>query len=55
MHLNGKNRKISFDGRKLARNEQMDRKFMFMKIFWAQGVVCPCPGAILNSYFMVVW
>ena len=46
MHLNGKNRKISFNGRKLARNEQMNRKFMFMKIFWAQGVVCPCPGAI---------
>ena len=44
MHLNGKNRKISFNGRKLPRNEQMDRKFMFMKIFWAQGVVCP--GAI---------
>ena len=46
MHLNGKNRKIAFNGRKHARNEQMDRKFMFMKIFWAQGVVCPCPGAI---------
>ena len=46
MHLNGKNRKILFNGRKVARNEQMDRKFMFMKIFWAQGVVCPCPGAI---------
>ena len=41
MHLNGKSRKISFNGRKLARNEQMDRKFMFMKIFWAQGVVSP--------------
>ena len=24
----------------------MDRRFMFMKIFWAQRVVCPCPGAI---------
>ena len=46
MHLNGKNRKISFNDRKLARNEQIDRKFMFMKIFWAQGVVCPCPAAI---------
>ena len=46
MHLNGKNRKIAFNGRKLARNEQMDRKCMFMKIFWAQGAVCPCPGAI---------
>ena len=37
MHLNGeKNRKMSFNGRKLARNEQMDRRFMYMymtKIF----------------------
>ena len=32
--------------KKLARNEQMDRRFMFMKIFLAQRVVCPCPGAI---------
>ena len=42
----GKNRKMSFNGKKLARNEQMDRRFMFMKIFWAQRVFCPCPGAI---------
>ena len=34
MHLNGKNRKMSFNGIKLARNEQTDRRFMFMKIFW---------------------
>ena len=34
MHLNGeKNRKMSCNGRKLARNEQMDRRFMLMKIF----------------------
>ena len=46
MHLHGKNRKISFNGRKHARNELMDRKLMFMKIFWAKGVVCPCPRAI---------
>ena len=46
MHLNGKNRKMSLNGRKPARNEQMDRIFMFLKIFWAQRVVCPCPGAI---------
>ena len=46
MHVNGKNRKMSFNGRKLARNKQMDRIYMFMRIFWAQGVVCPCPGAI---------
>ena len=41
-----KNRKMSFNGKKLARNEQMDRRFMFMKIFWAQRVVFPYPGAI---------
>ena len=46
MHLTGKNRKISFIGRKLVRNEQIERRFMFMKIFWAQVVVCPCPRAI---------
>ena len=44
IQLNGE--KMLFDGRKLARNEQMDRRFMFMKIFWVQGVVCPCPVAI---------
>ena len=37
---------MSFNGRKRARNEQMDRRFMFMKIFWVQRVVFPCPGAI---------
>ena len=46
MHLNGENQKMSFNGRKLARNEQMDRIFMLMKIFWALGVVCSCPTAI---------
>ena len=54
MYLNGKNRKMSFNGRKLARNERMDRRFMFMKIFWAQGVVCPCPGAI-NMYMTKIF
>ena len=46
MHLHGENQKMSFNGRKLARNEQMDRRFLFMKIFWVHGVVCPCPRAI---------
>ena len=46
MHLTGKNRKMSFIGRKLVRNEQIERIFMFMKIVWAQMVVCPCPRAI---------
>ena len=47
MHLDGKkNRKMSTNSKKLARNEQMDRIFMFMKIFWSQSVVCPCLEAI---------
>ena len=46
MYSNGKNRKMSFYVRKLARNEQMETRFMFMKIVWALGVVCPCPRAI---------
>ena len=33
--LIGKNRKMSINGKKLARNEQMDMIFMYMKIFWA--------------------
>ena len=53
MQLNGENRKMSFNGRKLARNEQMDRRFMLMKIFLAQGVVCPCPGAIYMCIFKI--
>ena len=27
----------------------MDRRFMFMKIFWAQAVICPCPSNIFFS------
>ena len=45
MHLNGE--KIEKCYRKLAMNEQMDRRFMFMKIFGPRGfLVFPCPGAI---------
>ena len=45
MHLNGKkNRKMSFNGKKLARNKQMDRIFMFMQIFWARELSAPAPG-----------
>ena len=40
-----KSGKLSFNCRKHAGNEQMDRIFMFMKNFWPQAVVCPCPGA----------
>ena len=50
----GKNRKMSFNGKKLARNEQMDRRFIFLKIFWAQRVVCPCLGAIYMCMTMIL-
>ena len=30
----GKNRKMSINGKNLARNEQMDRRFMFIRIFY---------------------
>ena len=46
MHLNGKNGKMLFNGRKLTRNRQMDRRLMLMENFSPWGTVCPCPGAI---------
>ena len=47
MHLNGKkkNRKMSFNGRNLARNEQMDRKFVYENIL-DQGDCLPSPVSI---------
>ena len=32
-----KNRKMQFYGSNLARNEQIDRRFMLMIIFWVRG------------------
>ena len=46
MQMNGENEYHELNGEKLAGSMQMDRRFMFMKIFWAQGVVCPCPWAL---------
>ena len=37
MHLNGKNTKMSFNGCKLTKNGQMDRRFMYMKILGPRG------------------
>ena len=54
MHLNGKKLENAIKWRNLARNEQMDRRFMFMKIFWAKGVVCPCPGTI-HMYMTIIF
>ena len=56
----GKSGKMSLNGRKLSGNGQMDRRFRFMKIFWPQGLVCPCPGAIymyMNVIFkhLLLW
>ena len=47
MHLNGKkNRKMSCNGRKLARNEENGQKIYAYENIFGPGVVCPCPGAI---------
>ena len=46
---------MSFNGRKHARNEQMDRRFMFMKIFWAQGAVRKCHLMAENMLGMSKW
>ena len=48
MHLNGKNRKMSYNGKNLAKNEQMDRKFMFMKIFWGPEGCLPLPRGYIH-------
>ena len=50
MHLNGKNRKMSFNGSKLVRNEPMDRIVMFMKILWAQGGCLTLPQGYIHVY-----
>ena len=50
MHLNGKKLEMSINGKKLARNQQMDRLFMFMKIFWAQRVALPLPQGYVHVY-----
>ena len=50
MHLNGKKLEMSNNGKKLARNQQMDRLFMFMKIFWVQRVALPLPQGYVHVY-----
>ena len=50
MHLNGKNGKMSFNGRKLARNEQMDRRFMFYENILGPGSCLPLPWGYIHVY-----
>ena len=50
MYLNGKKLEMLNNGKKLARNQQMDRLFMFMKIFWAQRVALPLPQGYVHVY-----
>ena len=50
VHLNGKNRKMSFNGRKLARNQQMDKRFMFMKNILGPGGCLPRPRGCIHVY-----
>ena len=46
----GENRKMSFKGKKRARNEPMDRRVMLMKIVWAQGGCLPLPLGYNHVY-----
>ena len=39
---------MSINGRKLARNEQLDRIFMFMKIFWDPEGYLPLPRGYIH-------
>ena len=50
MHLNWKNRNMSFNAKELARNEQMDRRFMFMKIFLGTEGCLPLPRGNIHVY-----
>ena len=49
MHLHVENQinviQLGWEG-EFAWSMKMDRRFMFMKQFRPQGVICPCPGAI---------
>ena len=46
VRLNWKNCYKVIRWEKLAANDQINRRFIFWKKFWPQGVVCPCPRAI---------
>ena len=50
MHLNGKNRKMSFNGRKLARNERMDRIFMFFENILGPVGCLPLPWGYIHVF-----
>ena len=46
---------MSFVGKKLAGNGQMDLRLMILKKFGPQGYVSPHPGAISQQTFDVSW
>ena len=50
----GKSVKISFVGKKLAGNGQMDLRLMILKQFGTQGSDCPHPGEIY-MYITVIF
>ena len=50
MHLNGEKWEKGILSEKPARNKQMDRRFMFMKIFWPQEGCLPLPQGYIHVY-----
>ena len=49
MHLNGKKRIMSFNGKRAT-----CRNVLFMKIFCAYGAVCPCPR-VIYMYMTIIF
>ena len=49
MHLTGKNMKMSFNGRKLARNKQIERIYVYENILGPGGCL-PLPRGYLHVY-----
>ena len=49
MHLNGKNRKMSFNGKILARNEQIDRIHVYENILGPESCL-PLPRDYVHVY-----
>ena len=51
MHLNGKNRKMSFNGKKkLASNEPMDRRFIFFENLLGPEGCLSLPRGYIHVY-----
>ena len=52
MHLNRENwKKCCLMGENLLGMGKWTEDFMFLKKFWPQGIICPCPRCYIHVYF----